>query len=144
MQQPLAHLYFLTVLEHLMSSQDKLANLVRTAKCIEGELESDHSDCDRVLMEIELQAYKQVVAQKFAKLVNPSKIREADVGNVNHLLSSETLSEEERQGHGMVVALHILTELKSTRRFSELMTEQCETVCDKIECLKYFPDHFKV
>lgn len=74
MQQPLAHLYFLTVLEHLMSKQWLLSGLVRSANSI-GELcdSSEVCDRDKVLLWIELQAVVQVIAQNVPHHLDPSK-----------------------------------------------------------------------
>ena len=152
MQQPLAHLYFLTVLEHLVSSQLRLAGLVRTANVIRRDFESQSSSLsepEQVLMCIELQALVQVVAQKLAENLDPSnphKMGEVQpiVDDINLLLSDDTMGGGKAQGHGMVVALHMLKLLKSTRRFSELMTTKYDSICRGIDCLKPLHDQLKV
>lgn len=56
MQQPLAHLYFLTVLEHLMSKPYKLSGLVRIAASITYLCTScPTSESDKAVLYIELQ-----------------------------------------------------------------------------------------
>ena len=74
MQQPLAHLYFLTVLEHLMTQQWLLSGFVRLANSI-SEMCSSPEVCDRdkVLLWIELQAVVQVIAQNVPHHLDPSK-----------------------------------------------------------------------
>ena len=74
MQQPLAHLYFLTVLEHLMTQQWLLSGFVRLAISI-SEMCSSPEVCDRdkVLLWIELQAVVQVIAQNVPHHLDPSK-----------------------------------------------------------------------
>ena len=139
MQQPLAHLYFLTVLEHLMSTQHTLAGLVITARSIEGNLQNCHDKCTKAVLWIELQAVIQVLAQKLAKFVTHYEIGEIQlyIPDLNHFFGEESLVGG-AHGHGMVVALHMIKQLKSTRQFSELMRKQFDTVCERIDCLKPF------
>ena len=46
------------------------------------------------------------------------------------------------QGHGMVLALHLLKQLKSSHRFSELLTEKYESICHWLNCLQPFHKQF--
>ena len=39
------------------------------------------------------------------------------------------------QGHGMVLALHMLNQLKSSQKFSELLTKQYDSICCFLHCL---------
>ena len=64
MQQPLAHLYFLTVLEHLMSKDHSLVSMVRLANYILEQCDSSECcDNDKIILWIELQSVVQVIAQ---------------------------------------------------------------------------------
>lgn len=72
MQQPLVHLYFLTVLEHLLSRKYTLSNLVKLAEKIQRYCESPSylTTGDQILLWIELQALTQAVAQKIPHLLS--------------------------------------------------------------------------
>ena len=74
MQQPLAHLYFLTVLEHLQAEGHKLSALVRTANNISKLCTSPTvGDRESVLLWVELQAVVQMVLQQLATHLDPSE-----------------------------------------------------------------------
>ena len=148
MQQPLAHLYFLTVLEHLLSEERQLENMVLTAnqvlKQCKSQVEPPHS---QVLLHIELQAVVQVIAKSLALHLDPSD--QAQLGevlplfhNINQLLDSTSTGGGAVGGHGMVLALHMLRKLKSSHKFSELMTKKFEIVCKEVNCLK--PIHYRL
>ena len=77
MQQPLAHLYFLTLLEHLQAQRHKLSVLVRTANIITQQCASPTTES--VVLWIELQAVVQVILQKLAVHFNPSKPRMEEI-----------------------------------------------------------------
>ena len=77
MQQPLAHLYFLTLLEHLQALGHKLSGLVRVANTIIQQCASE--EVESVVLWIELQAVVQVILQKLAVHLNPSKPRMEEV-----------------------------------------------------------------
>ena len=72
--------------------------------------------------------------------------------NVGHcsavmLLSYRLLDDVETgggdtQGHGMVLALHLLKQLKSSHKFSELLTEKYESICHWLNCLQPFHKQF--
>ena len=47
-------------------------------------------------------------------------------------------------GHAMVVALHLYKLLKSSRKFTELMTKNFETTIKGVDCLIPFNDQLKV
>ena len=80
MQQPLAHLYFLTLLEHLQAKECKLSGLVRTANAILQQCASATTkEVESVVLWIELQAVVQVILQKLAVHLNPSKPRMEEV-----------------------------------------------------------------
>lgn len=73
MQQPLCHLYFLTVMEHLCSEENSLSSLVGVAIDVKKELETA-VEGEAVLLSVELQAVIQALIQQLAKDFNPSKI----------------------------------------------------------------------
>ena len=80
MQQPLAHLYFLTLLEHLQATECKLSDLVRTANAITEECDSTTTgEIERVILWIELQAVLQVILQELATHLNPSDLHMGEV-----------------------------------------------------------------
>ena len=74
--------------------------------------------------------------------------------NVEHcsammLLSYRLLDDVETggadtRGHGMVLALHLLKQLKSSHKFSELLTEKYESICHWLNCLQPFHKQFAV
>ena len=76
MQQPLCHLYFLLVMEHLQASsynQNEVPGLVRSASLLHSILE--RGDCeDAVLLWLEFQAVIQVLIQKFAICLDPDHL----------------------------------------------------------------------
>lgn len=79
MQQPLCHLYFLIVMEHLWSKHhdsltSKLSALVRTANNVEQELKAATMEEEVVLMWVELQAVIQTLIQHLAVHLDPKGI----------------------------------------------------------------------
>ena len=82
MQQPLCHLYFLTVLEHLMAKQNSesflhhqhshMAGLVRMADSIHNSLQTAVGG-EAVLLWVELQAVTQVLLQQLALHLDPNQ-----------------------------------------------------------------------
>ena len=150
MQQPLAHLYFLTVLEHMLSEEQSLSNMVRAAGqlshlCSSGVSEPPH----QLILQIELQAVLQVIAILLAGLLdvtNPNnfmKIKES-IEEINHLFNDVSRGGGGVGGHGMVVALHLLKKLKSSQTFIELMTTKFETLCKEIVCLRPIHNQLQV
>ena len=80
MQQPLAQLYFLTVLEHLQAQKHNLSGLVRIANAItQGCASSDNGEVESVVLWVELQAVLQVVLQELAIHLNPSDLHMGEV-----------------------------------------------------------------
>lgn len=75
MQQPLVHLYFLTVMEHLCSEHpytSRLATLVRSASNICKHLETAEKG-EAILLWVELQAVVQVLIQQLAVHLDPTQ-----------------------------------------------------------------------
>ena len=80
MQQPLCHLYFLTVLDHLLGKQrsknslqhlhSHLAGVIRMANSIKTSLETAVGG-EAVLLQVELQAVTQVLIQQVALHLSP-------------------------------------------------------------------------
>ena len=86
MQQPLAHLYFLTRLEHLQAQRHKLSALVRYANAIIQQCASPATrEVESVLLWVELQAVVQVILQELAIYLDPSKLRMEEI----HLLEDD-------------------------------------------------------
>ena len=74
MQQPLAHLYFLILLEHLQACEHKLSSLVSTANFITKLCNSPVvREVESVILWVELQAVVQVILQELAVYLTPSK-----------------------------------------------------------------------
>ena len=146
MQQPLAHLYFLTVLEHVLAEGKSLANMAKAARQFCDLANSGASDpaqaAQQAVLQIELQAVLQVVAKLLAKLLGAESDERALFGelkdsieDINRLFGDVSTGGEKVGGHGMVVALHLLKVLKSSRKFIELMTTKFEVRCKEIDCL---------
>ena len=72
MQQPLCHLYFLCVMEHLTSSKkySTQSYIIEAAVSIQNQLETA-VDGEAVLLWIELQAVIQVLLHELASHLNP-------------------------------------------------------------------------
>ena len=69
MQQPLCHLYFLTLLEHLLAEPQELNSLVRLVGVVGQWCDFDHlSPRHKLLLHIEKQAVIQVIIQRVAEL----------------------------------------------------------------------------
>ena len=74
MQQPLAHLYFITVLEHLVSRKWEINWFVMSASSIRELCNSpDIEESDKIMLWIELQAVVQVIAQNVPYHLQPSQ-----------------------------------------------------------------------
>ena len=147
MQQPLAHLYFLTVLEHILSDEQSLADMVRVAENLSHLANSPHSEpAHQVVLQIELQAVLQVIAKLLASLLDASDHVQLfeSISEINRLFSDVSTGGGSVGGHGMVVALHLLKKLKSSRKFIELLTTKFEVMCKEIMCLKPLHDRLKV
>jgi len=77
MQQPLAHLYFFTVLEHLQAKNYQLSGLVRIANAIMQECASSASrEVEKMILWVELQGVVQVILQKLAMYPDQSVLQE--------------------------------------------------------------------
>ena len=147
MQQPLAHLYFLTVLEHILSDEQSLANMVRVAGQLSHYANSRLSEpAHKVVLQIELQAVLQAIAKLLASLLDASNRVQlvGSIDEINRLFSDVSTGGGRVGGHGMVVALHLLKKLKSSRKFIELLTTKFEVMCKEILCLRPLHDQLKV
>ena len=56
----------------------------------------------------------------------------------NRLLDDVETGGGDTQGHGMVLALHLVKHLKSFRKFSELVTKKYHAICHWLHCLHPF------
>jgi hypothetical protein len=141
MQQPLAHLYFLTVFEHLLNREQSFPSLVFVSKKLSNDSCSRVAESTKVVLQIELQAALQVITKRIAVIVKVSEIftLTESINDVNQLFSKGNLL-----GHGMVVALHLLKSLKSSRKFVELMTSKYDARYKAITCLESIHDRLKV
>ena len=63
---------------------------------------------------------------------------------VYRLLNDNAMGGGKTGGHAMVVALHLYKLLKSSRKFTELMTNNFETTIKGVDCLIPFNDQLKV
>ena len=63
---------------------------------------------------------------------------------LNRLLDDVKMGGGNMQGHGMVLALHMVKQLKSYRKFSELMTKKYDSLCRWLHCLKPFHEQIDV
>lgn len=80
MQQPLAHLYFITLLEHLQAQEYKLSDLVRVAKDITKQSTfAATEEVKRVVLWVELQAVIQVLIQNLATHLDLSEVQIGEV-----------------------------------------------------------------
>ena len=76
MQQPLAHLYFLTCLEHLQAENYTLTDLVRIANLITEQCASNTTEeAEAIVLWVELQAIVQVILQELATHLDPAKFQ---------------------------------------------------------------------
>ena len=62
----------------------------------------------------------------------------------NRLLDDVKTGGGDTQGHGMVLALHLVKHLKSFRKFSELLTKKYHAICDWLNCLHPFHEQITV
>ena len=47
-------------------------------------------------------------------------------------------------GHGMVLVMHMMKQLKSSQKLSELLTWKYDSICSWLHCLKPFHEQFTV
>lgn len=80
MQQPLSHLYFLTVTENHNLRDKNLESLVGLANHVKEELENA-IDGEAVLLQLEFQAILQVLTQQLASHLDSDQL-----GGVNEII----------------------------------------------------------
>lgn len=90
MSQPLCHLYFLTVVEHLLSehadkTRSHLSSFVAAADNVQQLLKTAEGS-EAVLLWVELQAVVQVLIQELALHLNPSEV--SKLGDVESILEN--------------------------------------------------------
>ena len=57
-------------------------------------------------------------------------------GDIYRLLDDVEMGGGDTQGHGMVLALHMLMQLKSSQKLSELLTKKYDSICRWLHCLQ--------
>ncbi len=133
-----------------MSRPYKLSGLVRMASNIHTLCTSQPtSDALRAVLYIELQAVTQVIAQQLALHLDPSEPEKLGevvniIAELNLLMDDEKTGGGPHCGHGVVVALHLLKLLKSSRRFTELFIKKYDSVIKGINCLEPFYGQLQV
>ena len=146
MQRPLAHLYFFTVLGHALKNDRGLPETVNSAEELYKVCWAGDSDpAVMVVLQVELQAVIQVIAKLLANVV----LCEPDFIRLERTIkSASTFLEDVRTGggadnsHGIVVAFHMLRNLKSSKKFVQVMTEDFKSRCNEITALH--PIHKKM
>ena len=139
MQQPLAHLYFLTVLQHLTSGSYTLSGNIKLANEIINARNSQHTpDATKAVLYIELQAVIQAIAQQLPTQLMQTQISEivSVCGQMNTLMDDETMGGGITGGHGMIVALHLYKLVKSSQQFTHFFVKKYENITREINCLE--------
>ena len=154
MQQPLAHLYFLTILEYLndLSETYPFPDLVQTATSMfDACSAANTSPKEKLILYIELQAVIQVIAKHLAKFLDPSepaKIAKIYISRdaVNMLMDDESTGGGNNGGHGIAVAHHIKMLLSSPFEFTDTFLKKYDAVFrgSGINCLEAFVEQLKV
>lgn len=104
MQQPLCHLYFLTVMENLWTEQHfnpdriELTHFVLMAGSVHEELKTAEGG-EAVLLWVELHAVVQVLIQQLALHFDPSQTHR--LGDVQRILDDINRLEEYKHSHAM-------------------------------------------
>ena len=143
MQQPLAHLYFLTVLEHILSNDWSLPAIMVSATELASFCSKESTPTHLVVLQIELQAVLQVIA-KLVVVSSELQTISGSLGKINELFSETITGGGSEGGHGIVVAHHLLHSLKSSRKFIEFMTTKFNVRYKEIECLRPIHEKLKV
>jgi hypothetical protein len=148
MQQPLVHLYFLTIMEDLLDSDYNLSTLLKysqsiTKQCKRGGVELD----DMLLLYIENQAVIQVMIMELAQHLNTlddSKVTTACslLNDINEVLDDVSMGGGDLGGHSLVLIMHMLKELRSFDLFMAMLTDQFPLLCEGIHSLSSY--HLKL
>jgi hypothetical protein len=138
MQQPLAHLYFLTVFEHVLSDEQTLASMVRAAGQLSQCCAQEVEPAEQIILRIEFQALLQGIAKVLGKVLETNDIvrLKSNISEVNKLFSDAETGGGEVNGHGMMVSLHLLHSFKSSERFHEQMTTNFDFKYKEMKCLQ--------
>ena len=127
-----------------MSKTYKLPDLVRLATEISELFSfSDTSNDNKVVLQIEMQAILQLIAQQLAFHLNPfepDKITDVFrmIEYINVLMDDVSTGGGKEGSHGLVVALHLYKVLKSSHRFTDLIVKKYDSVFRGINCLGPF------
>ena len=139
MQQPLAHLYFLTVLQHLTSGSYALSGNIKIAnEIINAQNSQDTSDATKAVLYIELQALIQAIAQQLPTQLMQAQISEVTsvCTQINALMDDKTMGGGTAGGHGMIVALHLYKLFNSSQQFTHFFVKKYESITRGINCLE--------
>ena len=107
------------------------------------------SKASKAILNIELQAVIQVIAQQLALHLGPSQVKKFKdilpvIEEVNALLDDENTGGGPNGGHGLVVALHLFKLLKSSRRFTDHYRRIYDSKIKDITCLRPFNEQLQV
>ena len=141
MQQPLAHLYFLTVLEHLMSKHYQMSNLLTLATNISSLCTSPPtSDQDRVILWIELQALIQLIAKELAVFLATENCLEisTNLDSLNSILTPEHHSKYGGEVIREMVFFHLFKQCDSIGMFQAKCAKLHEVIPEDLKCLQPF------
>jgi len=140
MNQPLAHLYFLVVLEHHLNKTYDIQNLLQIANHLQQQSCSLENDTGRrILASIERQALLQVFLKTIAQhldLRNSEQL--ATLANHSQAVQKVVL---EVENHRPILAHYMLNQVQSFQMFTTVVTTK--DLCNELECLGYFHDKFQ-
>lgn len=139
MQQPLAHLYFLTVLENITDRDFGYSVLINIAKTVAKLCCSELSSEMQAIFQIELQAVLQsVIVKTGVDLISQSS--NSLIHDVNDLLSNDVAGGISRHGWSVAVSLFRATKQNSKHFCDILLRERCIV----IKCLESIRPRFQV
>ena len=78
MQQPLCHLYFLTVLDNYLLRNSNVDTLLVFATKVQEKALSSPGDAKAILLAVEIQAIIQILIQRLALHFNPTQSQKLD------------------------------------------------------------------
>ena len=137
MQQPLAHLYFFTQFGQVSTEDCSFPPVVDAAKqlykdCCSG----NQGPALMVVSHIELQVLVQVIIKQLAMVISSTDfvILQETISDANRLLRDVHIGSGEG-AHGIMIAYHLLQNLKSSEKFVEFMTTKFDKA-NEIESLR--------
>lgn len=149
MDQPLAHLYFFTILEYLSdrSKTYPFPDVIKTAKDMcDACADTNTPPKEKLMLYIELQAVIQMIAKHLAEVLDPSEPAKitTNVYNtrdaINKLMSDPSTGSVEHGGLGIAVAYHRLKMLQNSPfEFTNTLLRYEQVFLESgIDCLKSF------